>query len=83
MPIIKNCNLTIGNDTGFSHISAALSVKTLTVWSDSPILSYGRYTSRMTTVEPEGEKDSTKHDTLGKDRISFKKVLSEALKLLN
>ena len=50
---------------------------------DSPILSYGRYSSRMVTVEPEGEKDSTKHDTLGKDKISFKKVLSESLKLLN
>jgi len=83
LPIIKNCNLTIGNDTGFSHISAALSVKTLTVWSDSPILSYGRYTSRMTTVEPEGEKDSTRHNTLGKNRIPFSEVLSKALKLLN
>ena len=83
LPIIKNCNLTIANDTGFAHISAALGVKTLTLFMDSPILSYGRYSSRMVTVEPEGEKDSTKHDTLGKDRISFKEVLSEALKLLN
>ena len=83
LPIIKNCNLTIANDTGFAHISAALGVKTLTLFMDSPILSYGRYSSRMVTVEPEGEKDSTKHDTLGKDKISFKEVLSEALKLLN
>jgi len=83
LPIIKNCNLTIANDTGFAHISAALGVKTLTLFMDSPILSYGRYSSKMVTVEPEGEKDSTKHDTLGKDRISFKEVLSEALKLLN
>jgi len=82
LPIIKNCNLTIANDTGFAHISAALGVKTLTLFMDSPILSYGRYSSRMATVEP-GEKDSTKHDTLGKDKISFKKVLSESLKLLN
>ena len=71
LPMIKNCNLTIANDTGFAHISAALGVKTLTLFMDSPILSYGRYSSRMVTVEPEGEKDSTKHDTLGKDRISF------------
>ena len=83
LPIIKNCNLTIANDTGFAHISAALGVKTLTLFMDSPILSYGRYSSKMVTVEPEGEKDSTKHDTLGKDRISFKEVLSETLKLLN
>ena len=42
LPIIKNCNLTIANDTGFAHISAALGVKTLTLFMDSPILSYGR-----------------------------------------
>ena len=83
LPIIKNCNVTIANDTGFAHISAALSVKTLTIFMDSPILSYGRYTSRMITVEPEGEKDSTTHDTLGKDRISFREVLIKAKKILD
>ena len=50
---------------------------------DSPVMAYGRYSSRMITIEPEGENDSTTHDTLGKDRISFNKVLSEAIKLLN
>ena len=83
LPIIKSCNLTIANDTGFAHISAALGVKTLTLFMDSPVLSYGRYSTRMVTIEPDGEKNSTKHDTLGKDKISFTKVLSETLKLLN
>ena len=49
---------------------------------DSPIIAYGRYSSRMVTVEPEGEKDTTTHDTLGKNKISFNKVFSEAIKLL-
>ena len=34
-------------------------------------MAYGKYSSRMTVVEPEGEKDSTTHNTLGKDKISF------------
>ena len=46
-------------------------------------MAYGRYSSRMITIEPEGENNSTKHNTLGKDKISFNKVLSEAVKLLN
>ena len=75
--------MAISNDTGFAHIACALGVKTITLFMDSPILSYGRYSSRMVTIEPEGEKDSTKHDTLGRDKISFNSVLSEAIKLLN
>ncbi len=82
LPIIKNMNLTISNDTSWSHISVALKVKTLTLFMDSPIIAYGRYSSRMVTVEPEGEKDTTTHDTLGKNKISFNKVFSEAIKLL-
>ena len=83
LPIIKNCDCYIGSDTGFAHLSVALGVKALTLFMDSPIMAYGRYSSRMITVEPEGEKNSTKHDTLGKDKISFNLVLSKAIKLLN
>jgi len=83
LQIISNCNLYIGNDTGWSHISVALKVKALTIFCDSPILAYGRYSSRMTTIEPEGEKDTTTHNTLGKDNISFNEVLTKAIRLLN
>ncbi len=79
---ISNCDLYIGNDTGWAHISIALKVKALTIFCDSPILAYGRYSNKMITVEPEGEENSTTHDTLGKDKISFDKVLTEAIKLL-
>jgi len=80
---ISNCDLYIGNDTGWAHISVALNVKALTIFCDSPILAYGRYSKIMSTLEPEGEDGTTTHDTLGKDKISFEKVLAEATKLLN
>ena len=83
LPIIKNMNLMISNDTSWSHIAVALKVKTLTLFMDSPVMAYGRYSSRMITVEPEGEKDTTTHDTLGKDKIAFNEVLDKAFQLLN
>ena len=83
LPIIKRCDCYIGSDTGFAHLAVGLNVKALTLFMDSPVMAYGKYSSRMITIEPEGEKDSTKHDTLGKDRISFNEVLSEAIKLIN
>ena len=82
LPIIKNCNLYIGNDTGWAHIAVALNIKALTLFVDSPVLAYGRYSQRMITVEPIGEKNSTTHDTLGKDKVSFDEVLTKAKSLL-
>ena len=83
LPVIKNCDLYIGNDTGWAHIAVALKVRALTLFMDSPVMAYGRYSSRMITVEPEGEKDSTTHDTLGKDKISYDEVLTKTLELIN
>ena len=80
---ISDCNLYIGNDTGWAHISVALKVNALTIFCDSPILAYGRYSKRMNTIEPEGEKDTTSHDTLGKNKISFNEVSAKAIQLLN
>ncbi len=50
---IANCNLYIGNDTGWAHISLGLNVKALTIFCDSPVAAYGSYSSKMVTVEPE------------------------------
>ena len=83
LPIIKNCDLYIGNDTGWTHIAVALKIRALTLFMDSPVMAYGRYSSRMVTVEPEGEKNSTTHDTLGKDKISYDEVLTKTLELIN
>ena len=45
---ISNCDLYIGNDTGWAHISVALKIKALTIFCDSPVAAYGSYSSRMT-----------------------------------
>jgi len=84
MPIIKNCNLYIGNDTGWLHISSALGLKCLALFMDSPVMAYGKYSNNIDIVVPEGETEmSTSHNTLGKEKISFEKVFSKAVKLLN
>ena len=82
--IIKNCNLYIGNDTGFMHMSAALGIKSIGIFTDSPASSYSGYSKNIIPIVPKGETiESTTHDTLGKDRISLEKVLETAKKFLN
>ncbi len=83
LPIIKNMSLMVSNDTSWAHIAVALKVRALTLFMDSPVMAYGRYSSRMVTVEPEGEKDSTTHDTLKKDQMSYDEVLTKTLELIN
>ena len=62
LPIIKNCNLSICNDSSFSHLSAALGVKTITLMADTPLI-YGNYSSNMFPILPDGE-DTVTHNTL-------------------
>ena len=82
--IIKNCNLYIGNDTGFMHMSAALGIKSIGIFTDSPAYSYSAYSKNIIPIVPRGETvESTTHDTLGKDRISLEEVLDAAKKVLN
>ena len=39
---------------------------------DSPVLAYGKYSKNISVIVPEGEtEETTTHDTLGKDKISF------------
>ncbi len=82
LPIIKNCDCYIGNDTGFMHLAVALGIKSLALFMDSPVMAYGKYSSRIVVVEPKGEENSTAHDTMGKDKISFEEVLSKANQIL-
>ncbi len=80
MPIIKNADLYVGNDTSFMHISSALGVKSLGIFMDTPAYSYSGYSKNIIPIVPEGETlESTTHDTLGKDKISFDKVLKSSL----
>jgi len=84
MPIIKNCDLYIGNDTGWLHISSALGVKCLALFMDSPVQAYGKYSKNINIILPEGEtEETTTHDTLGADKISFEKVFEKSIELLN
>ena len=84
LTIIKNCNLYIGNDTGFMHMSAALGIKSIGIFTDSPAYSYSGYSKHIIPIVPRGETiESTTHDTLGKDRISLEEVLEIAKKVLN
>ena len=84
LPIIKNCNLYIGNDTGWLHISSALGIKCLALFMDSPVQAYGKYSKNIEVIVPEGEtEETTTHDTLGSDKISFEKVFNASIKLLN
>ena len=84
MPIIKNCDLYIGNDTGWLHISSALGIKCLALFMDSPAQAYGKYSKNINIIVPEGETEkTTTHDTLGADKISFEKVFEKSIELLN
>ena len=81
LPIIKNCDYSICNDTGFSHLSSALGIKTITLMADTPII-YGSYSSMMFPIIPDGETTVT-HDTLGKDKINPEKIFNKFLSILN
>ena len=84
LPLIKNCDLYIGNDTGWLHISSALGLRCLGLFMDSPVMAYGKYSKNISIIIPDGEtEESTTHDTLGKEKISFDKVYAKTLKLLN
>ena len=81
LPLIKNCNLSICNDSSFSHLSAALGTKTITLMADTPLI-YGNYSSMMFPIIPEGEKTVT-HNTLGKEKISSETILNKIFKILD
>ena len=84
MPMIKNCNLYVGNDTGWLHIASALGIKCVALFMDSPVQAYGKYSQNINVIVPEGEtEETTTHDTLGADKISLQKVSEKSLELLN
>ena len=80
LPIIKNCNLSICNDSSFSHLSAALNVKTITLMVDTPLI-YGNYSSKMFPIIPEGE-ITVNHHTDGKEKINPQEVCNKVFEIL-
>ena len=81
LPYIKNCNISICNDSSFSHLSAALGIPTIVLMADTPII-YGSYSPRMHPILPDGVKE-VKHDTLGKDKINAQKIYEKFKFLIN
>ena len=72
LPIIKNCNIAICNDSSFSHLSAGLGKQTIVLMSDTPLI-YGSYSSKMHPLIPDGVEKVT-HGTEGKERINPLKI---------
>jgi len=81
LPVIKNCNIAICNDSSFSHLSAAVGIPTIVLMADTPLL-YGSYSPQMHPILPDGEKTVT-HDTLGKDKINPKKIFEKFQNIIN
>ena len=84
IPIISACDYGIFNDTGFAHIASGLGLKCLVLFMDSPPAAYGIYSKNISIIVPEGETiESCGHNTRGKDKISFQKVLDKSIELTN
>jgi len=81
LPIIKNCNIAVCNDSSFSHLSSALGIETIVLMSDTPLL-YGSYSPRMHPIIPDGESTVT-HNTQGKDKINPNKIFEKLNNILN
>jgi heptosyltransferase II len=81
LPIIKSCDVSICNDTSYSHLSAALGINTITLMADTPLI-YGSYSSKMHPIIPDGDTTVT-HNTRGKDNISPNKIIEKLKLLLN
>ena len=81
LPVIKNCNVAICNDTSFSHLSSALGIKTITLMADTPLI-YGSYNTNMHPIIPDGE-TTVSHNTRGKDKINPDKIYEKLLSIIN
>ena len=81
LPIIKSCNVSICNDTSFSHLSSALGINTITLMADTPLI-YGSYSSNMYPIIPDSE-TIVGHDTLGKNKINPEKIFNQLMSIIN
>jgi len=81
LPVIKNCNIAICNDSSFSHLSAGLEKPTIVLMSDTPLI-YGSYSSKMHPIMPDGVEKVT-HGTDGKEEINPLKIFEKFQSLVN
>jgi len=81
LPLIKSCNVSICNDSSFSHLSSALGIDTITLMADTPLI-YGNYSTKMFPIIPEGEK-IVSHNTLGKEKIDPQKIFEKFKEIID
>ena len=81
LPVIKNCNIAVCNDSSFSHLSAGLGKQTIVLMSDTPLI-YGSYSSKMHPIMPDGVEKVT-HGTEGKEQINPLKIFEKFQSLVN
>ncbi len=81
LPVIKNCNIAVCNDSSFSHLSAGLGKPTIVLMSDTPLI-YGSYSSKMHPIMPDGVENVT-HGTEGKEQINPIKIFEKFQSLVN
>ena len=81
LPVIKNCNIAVCNDSSFSHLSAGLGKPTIVLMSDTPLI-YGSYSSKMHPLIPDGVEKVT-HGTEGKERINPLKIFEKFQNLIS
>jgi len=75
LPFIKSCNISICNDSSFSHLSAGLGLPTIVLMCDTPLL-YGNYTPNMYPIIPDGV-NNVFHGTNGKEKINPKRIFEK------
>jgi heptosyltransferase-2 len=80
MPIINSSILYIGNDTGFMHLSAGLSIPAIGLFGDTP-LSYSNYTKNILPIIPENFK-TIGHNSMAMNKITVDQVLNEVKKFI-
>ena len=81
LPVIKNCNIAVCNDSSFSHLSAGLGKPTIVLMSDTPLI-YGSYSSKMHPLIPDGVEKVT-NGTEGKERINPLKIFEKFQNLIS
>lgn len=77
---ISGSKCYIGNDTGFMHICAGLSIPSYGLFGDTPI-NYSSYTNKIIPLSPADNKFIT-HGSLAMDQITVNEVLSEVKKVI-
>ena len=81
LPIIKNCKISICNDSSFSHLSSALNIPTIVLMCDTPLL-YGSYSPNMYPIIPDGM-ESVSHNSMGKEKINPQKIYEKFKSIIN